>query len=71
MIPQTVPNNPTNGAELAVVAKNEQYFSNLVVSTLVARFMARATLSTPPNSVVKLSPGDASFFERDTRINSS
>ena len=71
MMPQTVPNSPTNGAELAVVARNEQCFSNFVISTLVARCIARETLSTPPNSVVRFSPGDDSFFERDTRTSSS
>src|SRR5919109_488582 len=71
IIPQTVPNKPTNGAELAVVARKEQFFSSLVVSTLVARFIARETFSTPPNSVVMLSPGDDSFFERETLTSSS
>src|SRR4030095_13475774 len=72
IIPQTVPNKPTNGAELAVVARKEQLFSSLVVSTLVARCIARETLSTPPSSVVKLSPGDDdSFFERETLTSSS
>jgi hypothetical protein len=60
-----------NGAALAVVARKLQYFSSLVISTLVARFMALETLSTPPNSVVKLSPAGESFFERDTRTSSS
>src|SRR4030095_14138603 len=71
IIPQTVPNSPINGAELAVVARNEQFFSNLVISTLVARFIARDTFSTPPNSVVRFSPADDSFFERETLTSSS
>jgi hypothetical protein len=71
MMPQTVPNSPINGAALAVVAKKVKYFSSLVISTLVARFMARETFSTPPNSVVRFSPGEFSFFVRETRTSSS
>src|SRR5207249_11127541 len=43
IIPQTVPNRPMNGVVLAVVAKKVRAFSNLVISTLVARFIARVT----------------------------
>ena len=71
IIPHTVPKSPMKGAALAVVARKVQYFSSFVISTLVARFMALETLSTPPNSVVKLSPTGESFFERDTRTSSS
>ena len=71
MMPHTVPNNPINGAALAVVAKKVKYFSSLVISTLVARFIARETFSTPPSSVVKASPEEFSFLVRDTRTSSS
>ena len=71
MMPHTVPNKPINGAALAVVAKKIKYFSSLVISTLVARFIARDTFSTPPSSVVRDSPEEFSFFVLEIRTNSS
>ena len=71
MIPQTVPKSPINGVVLAVVARKVIDFSSLVISTLVARFIARVTLSTPPNSVVKPSPCEDSFLLRETLRSSS
>src|SRR5688572_21905283 len=43
MIPHTVPNSPTNGAMLAVVARNVIRDSSLFISTPEARINARST----------------------------
>src|SRR5215470_13799236 len=43
MMPHTVPNRPTNGAMLAVVARNDTRRSSLLISTTDARIRARST----------------------------
>ena len=69
MMPHTVPKRPMNGVVPEVVARKVSACSSFVNSTVVARFMARATLSTPLKSVVRLS--DSVALRRDTRNNSS
>ena len=50
MMPHTVPNSPTNGAVLAVVARNVRPRSSRVTSWVRARCIARCTFSMPPKS---------------------
>ncbi len=71
MIPHTVPNSPMNGVALAVVARKVRVLSRRVISCVVARFMPRSTLATPPRSVVKLaSPGLPGRLLRVRRMSS-